>query len=214
MARCPRSSFASQPSLRRSSSTRTGTTGPKRDTASRSSRAWSPRRHSSSPTSPASSDSPTIPDIVLAYRFLSQNPLERHLPPLILCAVDRGLGLSLVLSPSTGSDEGVRGRVVGVEVPKSGLAFVAYELLAPAGLPGRVLGRGDQFDASKGRSIGRRRLRRPSISVATPFTSTSARPCATSVSPKPCHRQSRNARISWPLATLSVETLDAPPFAT
>ena len=76
----------------------------------------------------------TSPDNVLAYRFLSHNPLGRHLPVVILGAIDRGLGLSLVLSPASGSAEDVRGGVVGVDVPGSGFAFVAYELLARAGI--------------------------------------------------------------------------------
>jgi ABC-type nitrate/sulfonate/bicarbonate transport system substrate-binding protein len=76
----------------------------------------------------------TSPDNVLAYRFLSQNPLGRNLPVQILGAVDRGLGLSLCLGPSIGSADQLRGRVVGVDVPASGFAFVAYALLERAGL--------------------------------------------------------------------------------
>jgi ABC-type nitrate/sulfonate/bicarbonate transport system substrate-binding protein len=76
----------------------------------------------------------TSPDNVLAYRFLSQNPLGRSLPVEILCAVDRGLGLSLVLGPMAPSVEDVRGAVVGVDVAQSGFAFIAYELLDRAGL--------------------------------------------------------------------------------
>lgn len=76
----------------------------------------------------------TSPDNVLAYRFVSTNPLGRILPVRIVSAVDRGLGLSLCLAPSlTGVDE-VRGRIVGVDVPQSGFAFVAFELLERAGL--------------------------------------------------------------------------------
>lgn len=82
----------------------------------------------------------TSPDNVLAYRFLSQNPLNRNLPVEILCAIDRGLGLSLVLGPSVGSVEEVRGAVVGVDVAQSGFAFIAYELLERAGLaPGEYV---------------------------------------------------------------------------
>jgi hypothetical protein len=76
----------------------------------------------------------TSPDNVLAYRFLPQNPLGRMLPVEIVSAVDRGLGLSLCLAPSVDSVEDVRGQVVGVDVPQSGFAFVAYELLRRAGL--------------------------------------------------------------------------------
>jgi ABC-type nitrate/sulfonate/bicarbonate transport system substrate-binding protein len=76
----------------------------------------------------------TSPDNVLAYRFLSANPLQRNLPVEILAAIDRGLGLSLWLAPSVPDVANVRDRVVGVDVPQSGFAFVAFELLERAGL--------------------------------------------------------------------------------
>jgi len=76
----------------------------------------------------------TSPDNVLAYRFLSANPLQRNLPVEILAGVDRGLGLSLCLAPSVTDVADVRGRVVGVDVPGSGFAFVAFALLQRAGL--------------------------------------------------------------------------------
>ena len=76
----------------------------------------------------------TSPDNVLAYRFLTANPLKRNLPVEILAGVDRGLGLSLCLAPSVTGVADVRGRVVGVDVPASGFAFVAFDLLDRAGL--------------------------------------------------------------------------------
>jgi ABC-type nitrate/sulfonate/bicarbonate transport system substrate-binding protein len=76
----------------------------------------------------------TSPDNVLAYRFLSSNPLGRNFPVAILAALDRGLGLSICLSPEITSIEDVRGKSVGVDVPDSGFAFVAYALLERAGL--------------------------------------------------------------------------------
>ena len=76
----------------------------------------------------------TSPDNVLAYRFLTANPLKRNLPVEILAGVDRGLGLSLCLAPSMTDVADVRGRVVGVDVPASGFAFVAFDLLDRAGL--------------------------------------------------------------------------------
>jgi hypothetical protein len=76
----------------------------------------------------------TSPDNVLAYRFLSSNPLQRNLPVEILAGIDRGLGLSLCLAPSVMDVADVRGRVVGVDVPGSGFAFVAFALLQRAGL--------------------------------------------------------------------------------
>jgi ABC-type nitrate/sulfonate/bicarbonate transport system substrate-binding protein len=76
----------------------------------------------------------TSPDNVLAYRFLKANPLQRNLPVEILAGIDRGLGLSLWLAPSVPGIEAVRDRVVGVDVPQSGFAFVAFDLLERAGL--------------------------------------------------------------------------------
>lgn len=76
----------------------------------------------------------TSPDNVLAYRFLALNPLGRNLSVEILGAVDRGLGLSLCLSPSISAVGEVEGKTVGVDVPQSGFAFVAYALLDKAGL--------------------------------------------------------------------------------
>ena len=76
----------------------------------------------------------TSPDNVLAYRFLTANPLGYNLPVEILAGIDRGLGLSLWLAPSVADVAGVRGGVVGVDVPESGFAFVAFALLERAGL--------------------------------------------------------------------------------
>ena len=76
----------------------------------------------------------TSPDNVLAYRFLSANPLRRNLPVDILAGIDRGLGLALCLAPSVTDVADVRDRVVGVDVPESGFAFVAFALLERTGL--------------------------------------------------------------------------------
>ena len=76
----------------------------------------------------------TSPDNVLAYRFLSKNPLGRNLSVEMIGAVDRGLGLSLCLTPSVTEVSDIKGKPVGVDVPKSGFAFVAYSLLDKAGL--------------------------------------------------------------------------------
>jgi ABC-type nitrate/sulfonate/bicarbonate transport system substrate-binding protein len=76
----------------------------------------------------------TSPDNVLAYRFLSANPLGRNLPVEIVAAIDRGLGLSLCVGPGVTDVEAVRHGVVAVDVPQSGFAFVAYALLQRAGL--------------------------------------------------------------------------------
>lgn len=76
----------------------------------------------------------TSPDNVLAYRFVTNNPLGRRVPARILGALDRGLGLSLALAPGVGSVDEVRGARVGVDVARSGFAFVAYALLEHHGL--------------------------------------------------------------------------------
>lgn len=75
----------------------------------------------------------TSPDNVLAYHFLSDNPLARRLDLRVLNALDRGTGLSLWLAPGL-SVADVRGGVVGVDVGTSGFAFVAYALLERAGI--------------------------------------------------------------------------------
>ena len=76
----------------------------------------------------------TSPDNVLAYRGSPSNPLGRVVDLRILAAVDRGLALSLFTAPGLDPDGGLRGGVLGVDVPTSGFAFVAYELLARQGL--------------------------------------------------------------------------------
>lgn len=73
----------------------------------------------------------TSPDNVLAYRHPAANPLHRANDVRILAAVDRGLGLSLFAAPD-GIDP--RGGTLGVDVPTSGFAFVAYELAARLGM--------------------------------------------------------------------------------
>jgi aerobic-type carbon monoxide dehydrogenase small subunit (CoxS/CutS family) len=71
----------------------------------------------------------TSPDNVLAYRFAAGNPLGRTSDVRVLAAVDRGLGLSLFAAPGR-SPAGLRGGTLAVDVPGSGFAFVAVELLA------------------------------------------------------------------------------------
>ncbi|MBE1491562.1 ABC transporter substrate-binding protein [Plantactinospora soyae] len=76
----------------------------------------------------------TSPDNVLAYRGTASNPLGRAADVRILAAVDRGLGLSLFAGPGVRSVDDLRGGVLAVDVPTSGFAFVAYELLARQGM--------------------------------------------------------------------------------
>ena len=72
----------------------------------------------------------TSPDNVLAYRYLSKNPLGRNFDVRILSAIDRGLGLSLCYAPGL---SGVP-TTFGVDVPTSGFAFLGYSLLQKQGL--------------------------------------------------------------------------------
>ncbi|MEO9181722.1 MAG: hypothetical protein ABI298_08755 [Acidimicrobiales bacterium] len=82
----------------------------------------------------------TSPDNVLAYHFLSANPLRRRIALQIICGIDRGLGLSLCTGADITGPEAIRDQIVGVDVPTSGFAFVAYALLERAGLrPGDYL---------------------------------------------------------------------------
>jgi len=76
----------------------------------------------------------TSPDNVLAYHFLSANPLRRSIPLQIICGIDRGLGLSLCTAPGIADIEELHAQILGVDVPQSGFAFVAYALLERAGL--------------------------------------------------------------------------------
>jgi hypothetical protein len=69
----------------------------------------------------------TNPDNVVAYRCLPDNPLNRMADVRILAAVDGGLGLSLFRGEAeTG--------LLSVDVPTSGFAYVAYELLDRLGV--------------------------------------------------------------------------------
>jgi ABC transporter, phosphonate, periplasmic substrate-binding protein len=76
----------------------------------------------------------TSPDNVLAYRDAEASPLGRSGDVRILAAVDRGLGLSLFTRPGLDLATTQERPVLGVDVPSSGFAFVAYELLARLGL--------------------------------------------------------------------------------
>lgn len=80
----------------------------------------------------------TSPDNVIAYRTVEDNPLGRTVDVRILAAIDGGLGLSLFAGPAYPSVADLRGGVIGVDVPVSGFAFVAFELLARLGLQARV----------------------------------------------------------------------------
>jgi len=73
----------------------------------------------------------TNPDNVIAYAYLTENPLHRNLELRILAAIDRGLGVSLSLAP--GVDQLDANLTLGVDVSKSGFAICAYALLEKLG---------------------------------------------------------------------------------
>jgi len=75
----------------------------------------------------------TSPDNVLAYRFLPANPLGEVLDVEIVAGLDRGLGLCLGARPEVTAPADLRGGRLGVDVPNSGFAFVAYALLEELG---------------------------------------------------------------------------------
>lgn len=76
----------------------------------------------------------TSPDNVLAYRFLPANPLGELLDVELVAGLDRGLGLCLGARPQLTDPADLRGGRLGVDVPNSGFAFVAYALLEHLGL--------------------------------------------------------------------------------
>lgn len=76
----------------------------------------------------------TSPDNVLAYKFLPRNPLGELLDVEIVAGLDRGLGLCLGARPGVTDPAQLRGGRLGVDVPTSGFAFVAYALLEDLGL--------------------------------------------------------------------------------
>lgn len=76
----------------------------------------------------------TSPDNVIAYRFVAGNPLGRTADVRIVSAVDRGLGLALYARPGVSSAAGLKGEVIGVDVPDSGFAFALYAALEALGL--------------------------------------------------------------------------------
>lgn len=76
----------------------------------------------------------TSPDNVLAYRFLPRNPLGELLDVELVAAVDRGVGLCLMARPGVSNAAELSGGRLGVDVPTSGFAFVAYALLGELGV--------------------------------------------------------------------------------
>lgn len=77
----------------------------------------------------------TSPDNVIAYRLVDDNPIGSKLSVQIIGAIDRGLGLGLY--GRRGWQTRRLGSIplrLGVDVPGSGFAFTAYELLRQIGV--------------------------------------------------------------------------------
>ncbi|QCX74778.1 hypothetical protein C9F11_05380 [Streptomyces sp. YIM 121038] len=85
----------------------------------------------------------TSPDNVIAYRFVSDNPLGHTGDARILAALDRGLGLGVYAAPGVKGPDELRGAAVGVDVPDSGFAFGLYAVLESLGLKAPCGGPGD-----------------------------------------------------------------------
>lgn len=80
----------------------------------------------------------TAIDNVANYRLNDSNALGRRLPVQAFHAMDHGQNLSLVGQPGMTKPADLRGKVLAVDAPNSGFAFVAYGILRQAGLePGR-----------------------------------------------------------------------------
>ena len=76
----------------------------------------------------------TSPDNVLLYATTEKNPISEQLDITMLRAIDRGLGLSLVTRPDldlTNPETSIR---MGVDVMKSGFAFLLRSMLNSLGV--------------------------------------------------------------------------------
>jgi ABC-type nitrate/sulfonate/bicarbonate transport system substrate-binding protein len=76
----------------------------------------------------------TNADNVLNYRLNASNALGSTFPVQIFAATQYGGNLALVAQPGTASLADFRGKVLAVDSPSSGFAYVLYHMLAKAGL--------------------------------------------------------------------------------
>jgi ABC-type nitrate/sulfonate/bicarbonate transport system substrate-binding protein len=76
----------------------------------------------------------TSPDNVLTYRVNATNPLRTIDDVRILCAVDWGLGLSLLASAGIDEVSSLHGRRIAVDVATSGYSYALVAILTRAGL--------------------------------------------------------------------------------
>lgn len=76
----------------------------------------------------------TAPDNVFNYRLNRANPLGRIIRSQLLIGTDYGMNLRLVARPGINAVAELRGRVLAVDAPASGFAYVLFEILRRHGL--------------------------------------------------------------------------------
>lgn len=83
----------------------------------------------------------TSPDNTANYRFNRDNPVGQRIAGRGFLALDYGMYLVVTSRPEHPTLEDLRGTVLSVDAPDSGFAYVAYKVLASAGLR-----RGEDYD--------------------------------------------------------------------
>ena len=76
----------------------------------------------------------TAADNVVNYRLNDSNPLGVRFDVQMFMGMDLGTGLSVVARPGITSVEDLRGKVLSVDAPDSGFAYVLYQILRAHGL--------------------------------------------------------------------------------
>lgn len=76
----------------------------------------------------------TSPDNTANYRLNQGNPIGRRVDAKGFLGLDYGMYLVVVARPGIESIEELRGKVISVDAPESGFAYVIYKILANHGL--------------------------------------------------------------------------------
>jgi ABC-type nitrate/sulfonate/bicarbonate transport system substrate-binding protein len=76
----------------------------------------------------------TAVDNVVNYRLNGSNPVGARFDAQMFVGMDLGTGLSVVARPGINSVEDLRGKVLSVDAPDSGFAYVLYKILRAHGL--------------------------------------------------------------------------------
>ena len=76
----------------------------------------------------------TAADNVVNYRINDSNPVGARLDVQMFMGQDLGTGLSVVARPGINSVEDLRGKLLSVDAPDSGFAYVLYKILRQHGL--------------------------------------------------------------------------------